>query len=92
MSENGREGHIMEETKKKLYVEPDGFWTEASILFMALAIVFRLIGSIGRWDELPYLVTLVALYLGYRLWGVLGMLLAPLVTATAIRLSSLSAE
>ncbi len=51
----------MEETKKKLYVEPDGFWTEASILFMALAIVFRMIGSIGRWNDLHYLVTLVAL-------------------------------
>ena len=51
----------MEESKKRLYVEPDGFWTEAAILFMALAIVFRLIGSIGRWDDLHYLVTLVAL-------------------------------
>ena len=35
------------------------------------------------------LVTLVTLYLGYRLWGVLGMLLAPLITATAIRVSNL---
>ena len=51
----------MEETKKKLYVEPDGFCTEASILFMVMAIVFRMIGSIGRWDDLHYLVTLVAL-------------------------------
>ena len=51
----------MEESKKKLYVEPDGFWTEAAILFMVLAIVFRLIGSIGRWDDLHYLITLVAL-------------------------------
>lgn len=51
----------MEETKRRLYVEPDGFWTEAAILFMVLAIVFRLIGSIGRWDDLHYLVTMVAL-------------------------------
>ena len=47
---------------------------------------------IGKQMGIDPLVTLVALYLGYRLWGVLGMLLAPLVTATAIRLSSRSAE
>ena len=61
MNQKEMEGPIMEESKKRLYVEPDGFWTEAAILFMALAIVFRLIGSIGRWDDLHYLVTLVAL-------------------------------
>ena len=38
------------------------------------------------------LVTLIAMYLGFRLWGILGMLLAPLTAATAIRLSSLNAE
>ena len=47
---------------------------------------------IGRQMGMDPLVTLIALYLGYRLWGVLGMLLAPLATATAIRLSSLNAE
>ena len=51
----------MEETKRRLYVERDGFFTEASMLFMALAIVFRLIGSLGRWSELQYMVTQVAL-------------------------------
>ena len=51
----------MEETKRKLYVEPDGFCTEASILFMVLAVIFRLVGSIGRWDDLHYLITMVAL-------------------------------
>lgn len=61
MNQKEMEGPIMEESKKKLYVEPDGFWTEAAILFMVLAIVFRLIGSIGRWDDLHYLITLVAL-------------------------------
>mgnify|MGYP003308728740 CR=1 FL=1 len=43
---------------------------------------------IGRQMGLDPLVTLVALYLGFRLWGVMGMLLAPLAAATAIRLSN----
>ena len=51
----------MEETKRKLYVERTGFWTEAAMLFMVLAMVFRVIGSIGRWDDMNYLITLVAL-------------------------------
>ncbi len=51
----------MEETKRRLYVEKDGFFTEASMLFMALAVVFRIIGSIGRWEDMHYLVTQVAL-------------------------------
>lgn len=51
----------MEETKKKLYVERDGFCAEASMLFMGLAMVFRLIGSIGRWGDMQYLITQVAL-------------------------------
>lgn len=51
----------MSETKRKLYVDRDGFCTEASMLLMALAIVFRLIGSIGRWDDMHYLMTQLAL-------------------------------
>lgn len=47
---------------------------------------------VGRQMGIDPLVTLVALYLGFRLWGVLGMLLSPLAAATAIRLSSLNAE
>ena len=47
---------------------------------------------IGKQMGIDPLVTLVALYLGFRLWGVLGMLLSPLAAATAIRLSSLNAE
>lgn len=49
------------EEKKKLYVERDGFWTEAAMLLMALAMVFRLIGSIGRWEDMHYMTTQVAL-------------------------------
>ena len=51
----------MEGTKKKLYVEQDGFWTEAAMVFAALAMVFLLIGSIGRWDDKRFLSTQVAL-------------------------------
>lgn len=44
---------------------------------------------IGKQMGLDPLVTLFALYLGFRLWGVMGMLLSPLAAATAIRLSNL---
>lgn len=47
---------------------------------------------IGRQMGIDPLVTLIAMYLGFRLWGILGMLLAPMTAATAIRLSSLNAE
>ena len=51
----------MNETKKRLYVDRTGFWAEAAVLLMVLAIVFRLIGSIGRWNDMDYLVTQLAL-------------------------------
>lgn len=44
---------------------------------------------VGRQMGIDPLVTLIALYLGFRLWGILGMILAPLTAATAIRLSAL---
>ena len=43
---------------------------------------------VGRQMGIDPLVTLFALYLGFRLWGVMGMLLAPLTAATAIRLAN----
>ena len=51
----------MSETKRRLYVERDGFFAEASMLLMALAIVFRIIGSIGHWSDMNYLLTQLAL-------------------------------
>ena len=42
---------------------------------------------VGKQMGIDPLLTLVALYLGYRLWGVLGMFLAPMAAATAIRLA-----
>ena len=47
---------------------------------------------IGKQMGIDPLLTLVALYLGYRLWGVLGMLLAPMAAATAIRLADLRTQ
>ena len=44
---------------------------------------------IGKQMGLDPLVTLIALYLGFRLWGIMGMLLSPLAAATAIQLSNL---
>ena len=65
----------MEGTKKKLYVERDGFWTEAAMVFLALAMIFILIGSIGRWDDSRFLSTRVALPIFCGLLLVLCLLL-----------------
>jgi len=42
---------------------------------------------VGRQLGLDPLVTLFALYAGYKLWGVGGMILAPLVAVTAVQLA-----
>ena len=42
---------------------------------------------VGRQLGLDPLVTLVCLYAGFRLWGLLGMILAPVVAVTAVQLS-----
>lgn len=41
---------------------------------------------VGKQLGLDSLLTLVAMYAGYRLWGILGLLLAPLLTVTAVQL------
>lgn len=41
---------------------------------------------VGKHLGLDPLVTLVAIYAGYRLWGIFGMLLAPLLAVTATQL------
>ena len=51
----------MNETKRRLYVDRTGFWAEASVMLMILAVAFRAIGSIGRWNDMDYLVTQLAL-------------------------------
>lgn len=51
----------MKETRIKFYVERSGFWTEASLIFMALAIVFRVIGCWGLWNDRYFLLTQIIL-------------------------------
>lgn len=41
---------------------------------------------VGRQLGLDPLVTLIALYAGYKIWGIGGMILAPLLTVTALQL------
>lgn len=43
---------------------------------------------VGRELGLDPLVTLFALYAGYKLWGIGGMILSPLLAVTAIQLVS----
>ena len=43
---------------------------------------------VGRQLGLDPLVTLLAMYTGYRLWGILGMILSPLIAVTAVQLFS----
>lgn len=42
---------------------------------------------VGRQLGLDPLVTLVSLYIGYRIWGIFGMLLAPMLSVAAIQLA-----
>lgn len=44
---------------------------------------------LGRHLGLDPLATLMALYVGFRLWGIGGMLLAPILTVTALQVSAL---
>lgn len=57
-------------------------------LYTAAAVTRSLLEPrlVGRQLGLDPLVTLIALYAGYRLWGLLGMLLMPLLTASAFSL------
>lgn len=63
-------------------------------IYAAAAIVRSVLEPrlIGKQMGLDPLLTLAALYLGYQLWGVLGMLLAPMAAATAIRLADLRTQ
>ena len=44
---------------------------------------------VGQQLGLDPLVTLVCFYAGFRLWGILGMILAPMLAVTAVQLTSL---
>ena len=47
--------------KFKFYVEKDGFWAEASVIVMAMAIFFRLIGTINGWGDRTFPLTQIIL-------------------------------
>ena len=51
----------MKEARIKFYVERTGFWTEAALIFMALSIVFRVIGCWGLWNDRYFLMTQIIL-------------------------------
>ena len=51
----------MKDSKIKFYVERTGFWTEAAMIFMVLAIVFRVIGCWGLWNDSYFLMTQIIL-------------------------------
>ncbi len=51
----------MKNERIKFYVERTGFWTEAALIFMTLAIVFRVIGCWGLWDDRYFLMTQILL-------------------------------
>ena len=51
----------MKNDKIKYYVERTGFWTEAALIFMTLAIVFRVIGCWGLWNDRYFLMTQIIL-------------------------------
>ena len=57
-------------------------------LYAAAALVRSILEPrfLGKHLGLDPLVTLMALYAGYRLWGILGMILAPMLAVAATQL------
>ena len=55
------------------------------LLYLAAVVVRSVLEPrlVGRQLGLDPLVTLAAFYAGYRLWGILGMILAPICAAAA---------
>lgn len=76
----------MKKEKVKFYVEPKGFLAQSSVILMALAIVFRIIGCWGLWDNEFYAVTQIALPIAA---GLLFILLVMLLGKHALWATSL---
>ena len=57
-------------------------------LYGAAAVIRSLLEPrlVGRQLGLDPLVTLIALYTGYRIWGLTGMILSPLIAVTVTQL------
>ena len=63
----------MDKPKVKFFVDRHSFGVQASVILMALAIVFRVIGCWGLWNDREYLITQIALPIAA---GLLFILLA----------------
>ncbi len=76
----------MKKQKLKFYVEPKSFGAQCSIILMALAIVFRIIGCWGLWTDEFYAVTQILLPIAS---GLLLILFVALLGRRALFLTSL---
>lgn len=59
----------------KYYVERQGFWTQAAVIFMLLSAAFRLIGCWGLWSDSFFAATQIALPLVCNLLFILCLML-----------------
>lgn len=59
----------------KYYVERQGFWTQAAVIFMLLSAAFRLIGCWGLWSDPFFAATQIALPLVCNLLFILCLML-----------------
>lgn len=76
----------MKKEKIKFYVEPKGFLAQTSVILMALAVVFRIIGCWGLWTDEFFAVTQIALPIAS---GLLFILLLVLLGKHALWATSL---
>lgn len=61
--------------RAKYYVERQGFWTQAAVIFMLLSAAFRLIGCWGLWSDSFFAATQIALPLVCNLLFILCLML-----------------
>ncbi len=71
----------MEKRRFKFYTERTSFWTEAALIFMALAIIFRVLGCWGLWGDRFFLMTQIVLPIAS---GLLFILLLALLGKAAL--------
>ena len=65
----------MKKEKIKFYVEPKGILAQSSVILMALAVVFRIIGCWGLWTDEFFAVTQIALPIASGLLFIVMLLL-----------------
>ena len=72
------------------FLQGDNFLAFGLLLLYGVVTLTRTILEprlVGRQLGLDPLVTLVCFYAGFRLWGILGMILAPMLAVTAVQLT-----